>query len=101
MKASDLATIQDPMTRLLQSHKYLKALEDSRAIAIYVRDHTILELRNRTKPMSYRKIAEQMGLSKTRIIQMEKEASKRVKSQPLPQFERWEGEHQNDSGQDN
>jgi hypothetical protein len=92
MKASDLATIQEPTTRFIQSYKFLKALEESRDIAIYVRDTALLELRGENKPLSYGKLAKLLGISKQRIVQMEQEARGRAKSSTIPRFSEWEHE---------
>ncbi len=100
MKASDLGNIQEPLTRFIQTHKFIRALEESREVALFVRDQTLLELRAQEKPIPFAELAKYLDVSKTRVINMVKEAEERGKTSTFPRYREWENEHQVDTGTD-
>ena len=91
MKASDLAKIQDDYTRFVQSVTFLHSLEQSRAIALEVRDISLLRLRqDGPNKISQLKLARSIGVVQQRIAQMEQDARKRSKPSDLEaRFEDW------------
>jgi len=94
MKASELATIREPLTRFLQAHKFIRAMEDSREVALFIRDRALLDIRAEDNPLSFAKIGEPLGLTRNRIIQMYQEAEKRQNNSTFPDYTKWEQEHE-------
>ena len=91
MKASDLARIQDDYTRFVQAATFLQSLEKSRAIALEIRDISLLRLRqDGPNKVSQPKLAKSIGVVQQRIAQMEQDARRRNKPSDLEaRFEEW------------
>lgn len=90
MKASDLTTIPDDYSRFIQASKFLKGLEESRAIAMKVRDVSLLRLRRGEDRIPQSRLARDIGVNQQRISAMESEAMTRLNPRGTePNFDEW------------
>lgn len=75
MKASQLARVSDPLTRFVQSTKFLRSLLESEKAAVRIRDEALLTLLSQGYTQT--RLAETVGVSKQMISWIVKKAKER------------------------
>lgn len=75
MKASSLAKIPEPLSRFIQTTKFLRSLKITEEYAMKVRDQAVLELRD--QGISQSELARRVGVTQQMISFAEKRARRR------------------------